>query len=63
MPQIVNGSYYKGDVTITNRMADRYAVVNPPFEGKHRKAQDPTSVARRHARALAKKMRNRKETA
>lgn len=35
--QMLNGSYYKGSVTITNRMSDKYAVVNPPESGKHRK--------------------------
>ena len=35
--QLVNGSHYKGSVTITNRQSDRYAVVNPPEQGKHRK--------------------------
>ena len=34
--QMVNGSYYHGDITVTNRMTDRYAVVNPPEQGKHR---------------------------
>lgn len=35
--QMVNGSRYDGSVTLTNRMSARYAVVNPPYEGKHRK--------------------------
>lgn len=34
--QLVNGSHYKGSVTITNRQSERYAVVNPPEQGKHR---------------------------
>lgn len=37
--QMVNGSHYDGDITVTNRMTDRYAVVNPPEQGKHRKTQ------------------------
>lgn len=37
--QMVNGSYYKGNVTVTNRMTYRYAVVNPPNQGKHRKTE------------------------
>lgn len=47
MPQqLVNGSYYKGSVTITNRQSDRYAVVNPPEQGKHRKTEEQRK--RRH---------------
>ena len=38
--QLVNGSHYKGAVTITNRQSDRYAVVNPPEQGKHRKTEE-----------------------
>lgn len=45
--QMVNGSRYDGSVTLTNRMSDRYAVVNPPYEGKHRKSQDPYSKRKR----------------
>lgn len=45
--QMVNGSYYKGSVTITNRMTEKYAVVNPPFAGKHKKPQDADSLRRR----------------
>lgn len=37
--QMLNGSYYKGSVTVTNRMSDKYAVVNPPESGKHRKTE------------------------
>lgn len=37
--QMVNGSYYDGDVTITVRQSARYAVVNPPLSGKHKKPQ------------------------
>lgn len=45
--QMVNGSHYDGSVTITNRMTQRYAVVNPPFQGKHKKPQDPASLQKR----------------
>ena len=45
--QMVNGSRYEGDVTITNRMTQRYAVVGEPFKGKHAKPQDEMSLARR----------------
>lgn len=45
--QLVNGSHYDGDITVTNRMTDRYAVVNPPEQGKHRKTQ--AQRERRHA--------------
>lgn len=48
--QMVNGSHYDGSVTVTNRMSKKYAVVNQPFEGKHKKPQDPASVARRKFR-------------
>lgn len=47
--QMVNGSYYDGSVTITNRMSQRYAVVGEPFNGKHKKPQDPLSLAERKA--------------
>ena len=45
--QLVNGSHYKGSVTITVRQSDRYAVVNPPEQGKHRKTKEQRE--RRHA--------------
>lgn len=45
--QMVNGSFYQGSVTVTNRMSDRYAVVNPPFSGLHLKPQDEESLRRR----------------
>lgn len=45
--QMVNGSHYDGDVTITNRMSDRYAVVGEPFHGKHLKPQDAVSLEKR----------------
>lgn len=44
--QLVNGSHYKGAVTITYRQSDRYAVVNPPEQGKHRKTEEQRK--RRH---------------
>lgn len=47
--QMVNGSRYDGSVTLTNRMSTRYAVVNPPYEGKHRKPQDEYSKRKRKA--------------
>ena len=46
---MVNGSHYDGSVTITNRMSQRYAVVGEPFKGKHKKPQDPLSLAERKA--------------
>lgn len=54
--QMVNGSHYDGSVTVTNRMSRDYAVVNPPFEGKHRKPQDYASLARRKAHWRLRKM-------
>lgn len=33
----------------------RYAVVNPPFEGKHTKPQDPESLAKRHRHWLLRR--------
>lgn len=47
--QMVNGSHYDGSVTITNRMSQRYAVVGEPMKGKHKKPQDPASLAKRKA--------------
>lgn len=47
--QMVNGSQYSGSVTLTNRMSNRYAVVNPPYSGAHLKPQDEQSLARRKA--------------
>ena len=44
--QMVNGSHYDGDITVTNRMTHRYAVVNPPEQGKHRKTKEQRE--RRH---------------
>lgn len=45
--QMLNGSRHDGDVTYTNRMSAKYAVVNPPFEGKHKKSQDSESLQKR----------------
>lgn len=47
--QMVNGSRHDGSVTDTRRMSKNYAVVNLPFEGKHKKPQDRASLARRKA--------------
>lgn len=54
--QMVNGSHYDGSVTVTNRMSKRYAVVNPPFEGKHRRPQDRASLHRRKMRWAMRKI-------
>lgn len=37
--QMLNGSHHDGPATVTNRMSGRYAVVNPPESGKHRKTE------------------------
>lgn len=47
--QMLNGSHYDGSLTITERMTYRYAVVNPPFSGLHKKPQDAKSLAKRKA--------------
>lgn len=52
--QMVNGSYYHGDITVTNRMTDRYAVVGEPFHGAHLKPQDERSIQNRKARNAIK---------
>ena len=56
--QMVNGSHYAGNLTVTNRMSKDYAVVNMPFKGKHLRPQDPDSLRKRklrwHMRALGK---------
>ena len=44
--QMLNGSHHDGSVTVTNRMSDKYAVVNPPESGKHRKTEEQRK--RRH---------------
>lgn len=63
--QLVNGSHYKGSVTITNRQSDRYAVVNPPEQGKHRKTKEQRE--RRHTlnefTQLINKVNQRKKAA
>ena len=53
--QMVNGSYYKGDITVTNRMTDDYAVVSEPLKGKHLKPQDAKSLQKRKLRSKMKK--------
>lgn len=45
--QMVNGSYYHQDITVTNRMTDQYAVVGEPFHGAHLKPQDGVALRRR----------------
>jgi len=54
--QMVNGSHYDGSVTVTNRMSKDYAVVNPPFEGKHKKPQDSDSLVKRKVHWILRKM-------
>ena len=54
--QMVNGSHYQGSVTITNRDSSRYAVVNPPYMGKHCKPQDSRSLSRRKTRWALRKL-------
>lgn len=36
----------------------RYAVVNPPFEGKHKKPQDPESLRKRHLHWLMRRAKS-----
>lgn len=45
--QMVNGSMHRGSTTYTNRMSQRYAVVGEPYNGKHKKPQDPASLKKR----------------
>lgn len=52
--QMVNGSYYNGNITVTNRMTDKYAVVGEPFLGAHRKPQDARFIRKRKARNAVK---------
>lgn len=52
--QMVNGSHYDGSRTMTIRQSDHYAVVNPPFSGKHLKPQDERSLAKRKAHWAAR---------
>ena len=47
--QMKNSSHHMGSVTITQRDTYRYAVVNPPFTGKHMKPQTPKYKANRKA--------------
>lgn len=54
--QMVNGSYYNGSVTYTNRMTNRYAVVSAPFCGLHLKPQDKKSIERRHRHWIMRKL-------
>lgn len=51
--QMVNGSFYNGSTTYTNRMSNEYAVVGEPFNGKHKLTD--AQRKRRHERNLAKK--------
>lgn len=53
MPQMVNGSKYDGSVTICNRMTERYAVVNSPECGKHKKTEKRRKI--RHMNNVCKK--------
>lgn len=53
---MVNGSHYDGSVTVTNRMSKDYAVVNPPFEGKHIRPQDFVSLTKRKTHWKLRKM-------
>lgn len=52
--QMTNGSYRHGDITVTNRMTDNYAVVGEPFFGAHQKPQDARSIQKRKARNAVK---------
>ena len=54
--QMKNNSYHNGSYTITERDTYRYAVVNDPFCGKHKKPQDKASIEKRHIHWL---LRNR----
>ena len=48
--QMVNGSKYKGSVTVMNRMTDRYAVVGKPNNGKHHLNPNSSTVKNRKKR-------------
>lgn len=52
--QMVNGSFYNGSTTYTNRMSDRYAVVGEPFHGKH--ALTDKQRQARHRRNVIKRI-------
>lgn len=56
---MVNGSKHDGSRTLTVRMTNRYAVVNPPFEGKHKKPQDEESIRRRKAHWRRRKLKSK----
>ena len=45
--QLKNGSFHNGSVTYIFADSDRYAVVNPAFQGKHRKPQTDEYKKRR----------------
>lgn len=53
--QFHNGGCHKGDITVSNRDSARYAVVNPPFSGKHMK---PQTTKYKVARKMRWKLRN-----
>lgn len=53
--QMVNGSYRKGSVTVTNRMTNRYAVVGEPNKGKHHLNPTSSTVLNRKKRWAARK--------
>ena len=60
--QMKNDSFYNGSQTFTQRDTYRYAVVNPPFTGKHMKPQTPKYKANRKAHwALRKAVNNLKK--
>lgn len=48
MAQQFHGSgHHQSSVTFSDRDTPRYAIVNPPFQGKHLKPQDKESLSRR----------------
>ena len=53
--QFHNGGGHKGDVTVSNRDSTRYAVISPPFSGKHAK---PQTVQAKLKRKMRWKLRN-----
>lgn len=55
--QMVNGSYYHGDITVTQRMDDRYAVVGEPMNGKHKKPQNEKHSMKRKRTNMVKPCR------
>lgn len=56
---MVNGSFYNGSVTFTNRMSDRYAVVGEPFHGKH--ALTDKQREKRHRRNVINRILRKQE--